>query len=434
MSKQDAKAALRTLTVSECRVLYWRCKGLSCEEVAKKLVVTERTVYFHLANIYGKLGLQDQDQYERLRILTQLYCPVLLEEVKNPDTDCGKLRKPDEEPIPEPPRETLALVLIDDTKRLVPMQASPTALRPHGNPPQRSVIIIPPRQPRQAQQPWVLWLLVGIVLGASAVFIALGRTTSRPGTGVDTSGASTSGDALHVQTPAAVTAPTNIPVPTDRPTVQQAQTEVPTQSPVDTPKPTSTGIPTTTLAPSRTPIPRPTMALPFEDNFENGPRKEWQPQFGVWRMVNGRYKTDRSDTMSLTLAGDEAWTDYAVDVDVYENGLTGFPVRVIVRASEGRYIAFETHCCLADLILVGLGADRMIAHSDQAGIISHIDQWNTNHLRVEVRGDIYAAYANGKLMLRAQDSTLSQGRVGLGAKTMFNDKPLFDNFKVTPLN
>ena len=151
-------------------------------------------------------------------------------------------------------------------------------------------------------------------------------------------------------------------------------------------------------------------------------------------MVDGKYKVDPSSSMSVTFVGDETRTDYAVDVDVYEDGLTGFPVRVIVRAREGRYVAFETDCCESDLLLVGMGDDRIIAHSDNGGITSRVNTWNTSHLRVEVKGDIYAAYANGKLLLRAQDTTLSQGRVGLAARTKYDDQPLFDNFKVTRID
>lgn len=45
------------LTNREREVLLLVCKGLSNEEIAKRLIVTTHTVKKHLANVYLKLGV-----------------------------------------------------------------------------------------------------------------------------------------------------------------------------------------------------------------------------------------------------------------------------------------------------------------------------------------------------------------------------------------
>lgn len=190
----------------------------------------------------------------------------------------------------------------------------------------------------------------------------------------------------------------------------------------------------TPTKPTPSPTPRPLLvSLPFEDDFDMGPRAEWEPTQGTWRMVDSKYTADPGDTWSLTFVGDVGWTDYAVDVDVFYYGEQGYflPVRIIVRAQDGSYMALETGLSDTDWILVSEDGPRVIAHSDQ-GRLSHYG-WNKIHLKIEVKGTIYTAYSDGTMLLRVQDATFESGRVGLAFRYPIENTPRFDNFVVTEL-
>jgi NarL family two-component system response regulator LiaR len=50
------------LTPRETEVLKLIASGMSNKEIARQLLMTERTVKGHVSNILGKLGLQDRTQ------------------------------------------------------------------------------------------------------------------------------------------------------------------------------------------------------------------------------------------------------------------------------------------------------------------------------------------------------------------------------------
>lgn len=48
---------MKALTTREQEVCYLVAKGFSNQEIGDKLFVTEKTIKFHLTNIYNELGL-----------------------------------------------------------------------------------------------------------------------------------------------------------------------------------------------------------------------------------------------------------------------------------------------------------------------------------------------------------------------------------------
>ena len=144
-------------------------------------------------------------------------------------------------------------------------------------------------------------------------------------------------------------------------------------------------------------------------------------------MIDGRYSADESTQWSIALVGDEAWTNYVLEVDVVTNNWN-WPVRIIVRAQGGSYMALETNCSDTSWILVSEGKENKIATSKDGGLTGRID-WHTNRIRIEVVDSIYTAYSDNRLLVRVQDNTLTHGRVGLAMKR----KGSFDNLLVSQL-
>jgi DNA-binding NarL/FixJ family response regulator len=62
----DAGAKALGLTEREGAILQAVARGLSNEEIAKELWVTQQTVKFHLTNIYRKLGAKNRTQASRI--------------------------------------------------------------------------------------------------------------------------------------------------------------------------------------------------------------------------------------------------------------------------------------------------------------------------------------------------------------------------------
>lgn len=230
--------------------------------------------------------------------------------------------------------------------------------------------------------------------------------------------------------------PTDTATPTNTPTNTLTPTITPTYTPTDTPTPTPTSTRT------RVPTPKPTlMPLPFEDNFDSGPRSEWEQAKGTWRMMNGYLIADETGEhwFAVNLVGDPNWSDYAVDVDLTHRCIAGYRVRVIVRAQNvGSYVAFDVDCCDTLMVLLVNGTEKIIASSETRAVEWYDcpgEEWPTDHLRLEVRGNTYTAYSNGMSLITVQDNTFSHGRAGLANnRWLLNSPTRFDNFRITALN
>ena len=70
------------LSTREREVLLLAAKGLSSKEVARQLLISERTVQTHLASIYDKLGSRNKTE---ALLLALKYGVVTLEELLEED-------------------------------------------------------------------------------------------------------------------------------------------------------------------------------------------------------------------------------------------------------------------------------------------------------------------------------------------------------------
>ncbi len=77
-SIEDVDSAFETLSGREREVLLYAARGLSSKEIAKDLIISERTVQTHLASIYDKLGARNKTE---AMLLALKYGIVALEEL-----------------------------------------------------------------------------------------------------------------------------------------------------------------------------------------------------------------------------------------------------------------------------------------------------------------------------------------------------------------
>jgi len=219
-----------------------------------------------------------------------------------------------------------------------------------------------------------------------------------------------------------VTASTDATLPSNTP--QPTVTFSPTNAPL---------LPTSTTIPTDTPIPTATFVsgqVLFQDNFDSGKSLDWQTLTGTWRMLNSQLKADVSDVPSIILVGNQTWSDYIVDVNVFST-CTIASVRIIVRYTSSSYIALQTACDSTKWIIVTGTTEKTIATLNKGGLGSS----SKAHIRIEVIRQSYSAYINGSLYLQTQDSTFTTGKVGLASLVTYlfldNEVPQFDDFQVT---
>jgi DNA-binding CsgD family transcriptional regulator len=381
MDKQEAKTKLGSLSKREREVLALFCQGKPYKEIAILLFIEERTVRVHMGNVYTKLELRNfAAPAKRRELLHELFCPLLKEDLPPPPNEPKDL-------VPLSP--DLEGIINEDDHALV--RVDPV------------IIDIPPRPPRR--RPTCLGIALLLLIGA---FVGIGGTALV----LNWLG-------FFGETSAQVS-----PTSTSEEVVAQASSEQPTETPGPQATQTFTSAPTSTPQPTATPFP-----LPFSDDFNNGASSDWEVVVGNWRMVDGAYTADDINDWNVILVGSEAWRDIVINVDAITNDWN-YPMRVIVRAYQGKYLVMETDCCGIRFILNVDGEERIIAESDARGLTGSID-WHTNHIRIEASSGIYTLFIDGVKLLTVQDNTFESGRVGL---SLDYENSRFDNFSVQQLS
>lgn len=396
------------------------------ESISERLFITESTVKTHMGNIFVKLGLHKLHRTRRIGELVRTYCPLLTEE-EGRESETEEEAKPEKEEKPEPVSEKVQRMVEELESATVPSRTGATRLP---------------------------WFLLGIVVIALVIvsILAVRPTGGSPSARPSVPGSQDEEADYHEVTRVVLVSPTPAPPqPSSTPVVQTEKVEVtrevtviavatatpgparPSPTPV-VEKQKVTVVVTQTPAPTSTPRPI-QVSLPFKDNFDEGPREEWEVIQGTWRMIDGTYGTDKGG-WAYSIVGDPGWEDYVVEVDVLSRCIAGYATGIFVRrTSPGNGLLFRFHCCDMKWILQQNGKSTTIAHVDD-GIRSHgcgNMTWGSTHVKLEAKGNTYSTYVNGKLVNRVQDDTMSRGRVGLGT-TRSSDRVRFDNFVVTAIH
>lgn len=172
---------------------------------------------------------------------------------------------------------------------------------------------------------------------------------------------------------------------------------------------------------------------PFFDDFNAGVVRWHEVAGRRWRMADGRYCAGPGGEHRSTV-GDAGWTDYAIHVSA--NLLQGTGYGIYFRATDwplaNAYLfqydpGYEGGSFLFYKIAGGQKQDPLADSAAAEGF-----EWyeKEHQIRLEVKGDAFTAYVDGKQVLQASDDAYDQGGVGL--YTWGSAEACFDDVRVEP--
>jgi len=404
MDKSEVIKRLGRLTQREREVLSEFGKEIPYWKIGNNLGLTEGAIKTHMSNIFSKLELAGFKRDERRKALLEVYCPVL--ESENIET-----------PPPEPPELESNPDIDDET--IDELQYGIIKVEP-------AEIVGPPTPPgnrRRGCRTFIFGLLAGAILIALA---GLGiywmwmtfapRLTGEP----------------DLESPTAQVAEV-----TRLATVIHTQivTEPVVAEDMPNPSATSENLPSPTTA-APTPTESPSIPLPFTDNFDNGPNPAWKALNGDWLTANGRYTIlGEGYDFKWSILDEPSWENYRVSVNMeianHRSGAQGIiAIAVRIQHNKPQYIGFYIN----SLTYGGwalLGTDRHDTEfiADYGPVIPE-----TSNLVLEVNGNQFTAYLDGRVYQEINFPGYERGGVALGIGCNFSSCTSFDDFSVESID
>ena len=245
-----------------------------------------------------------------------------------------------------------------------------------------------------------------------------------------------SGTGTALPTPTPAPSRTATPTPTPTPTSAPTRTATPTAKPTPKPKRTPTPKPRPTATPRPKPSASPTPgggALPYSDNFEFDPTGSVPVGWTV-DGVNAGLSVVASDSShgqvyahsewtSTTWAGNQAWTDYTLSLQVEPSAWASEEDCVDVRyvdANDHYAACFEGGGWI-EFIRVEGGVGVSLAQVT----LSYTSGWH--QLSIAAVGSTFTVTLDGELIVTAMDATFSHGAIGFDV----NAPIAFDDVTVT---
>jgi hypothetical protein len=177
---------------------------------------------------------------------------------------------------------------------------------------------------------------------------------------------------------------------------------------------------------TETPAPAPastaSLALLFEDNFDDGNADGWIPSVDSWGVVEGSYVCIARDQAETTY-GAGIWTDYSVNADVKPFSGT-VDVGIIGRWQD------EQNFYMAQLV----GGKAYLTRREGGGWNSlasapYASQNGTSYnIMLEFRGTKINMYVDKTLIVSVEDGVFLQGKAGLRCAS--NSQASFDNVRI----
>ena len=389
MNKDEARELLGKLTERQREVLKFFCEGRIYKEIGKRLHIEVPSVKTHMGNIYIKLGLDILDPPERRKLLFQVFCPLLPENLP-----------------PAPPDDNERKTISDEVKSKVDEdEKALVTIEP--------INIVPPPIKRPRITIWEILRRAFTAIGVLTVIllillvvdiIQLPWTNDQP-----------------ISTPLIVAEveATEDQVIAELP--QSTETQVMPASSTSIPLPTNTLIPilTNTPQPTKTTTPEPL----FADDFSQGLSSEWEVELGTTYIVNGMLTSSEETWLFV---GDQNWTNYQVEFDAdpsrcTPSGNSGNAIAVRVQ-DISNMITFVFVDCGGAWYTVIDGTWQLVPGQESGlGIGSGMVK-----VVVQVLGNEFTISADGVRLASFFDDSFTSGKVGL----RLAKDTLIDNFRV----
>lgn len=165
------------------------------------------------------------------------------------------------------------------------------------------------------------------------------------------------------------------------------------------------------------------VTLPFTDNFDNGVSNVCIREGGDWQMENGRLVNKGSN--GVLWLGKADWTDVSIEVDAITDNCAG-DVEVLVRMKDPENYAAVRRSPYCNFRAATVALYLFKNGKLQKQMVGGLP--DGTHLKLEVIGNVYKVYIDGKLQGTATDDNFSSGSVGF----TINGTGGVDNFSVRP--
>ncbi|WP_168121376.1 family 43 glycosylhydrolase [Paenibacillus sp. HB172176] len=155
-------------------------------------------------------------------------------------------------------------------------------------------------------------------------------------------------------------------------------------------------------------------AADWYDDFESGNASNWTVDSGSWSVVNDDtyvYKQARNNIAAVAKAGNSAWTDYSLEVDVkplsFNGANAGININLRYTDLSNRYFVAITPDAIQ--LVKRVGGVKTVLQSAPATF--QTDQ--IYKVKAEANDDSLKVWLNGSLLMSQTDSSLSSGQIAL---------------------
>ena len=184
----------------------------------------------------------------------------------------------------------------------------------------------------------------------------------------------------------------------------------------------------------------------FSDDFNAGPKPDWNPILGDWIMDNGMYTVSNIEENKsyFSVINKKQWKNFVLNTDISILGVGQSISMFIYRASVCPRVTYQDRICF------GIeGGSSMITEAfwyttNEGKYIEKISRVQlsdmnkkTIHLKIDVRDGLFVAYLDNKEINRMYNNNINSGMAGLSQEytiLMLSDLKIgFDNLEIKPL-
>ena len=176
------------------------------------------------------------------------------------------------------------------------------------------------------------------------------------------------------------------------------------------------------------------LVFSLADDFNDGDADGWDYNEDYWSVIGGEFVVNAPfGAAPGAWAGQECWSDYAVEADIMHTSLSKQRVDLVGRKTSGGFYAFEFyyHPSFTDRVAL-LKFDSSGARTIATGSFSfEPNVWY--HRKMEFIGSKIKCYVNGTKVIETTDNSFSHGRTGFYVWNLGGESH-FDNVVVTVYN